>query len=161
MTGCWRLRMADERFEDADPDPPLSIGDRQASISAGAACRSEQALLLLLLTLNTVARPRHRFEALRLDFLLASHAEAVRPVSDTIERVVDELEDAPIVAALEEQKLLGVCVEGLVCRILGSLLIGLAAFLLRLHHLPLQFVLLGQKPLPVSLHFLFVHEVPC
>jgi hypothetical protein len=84
---------------------------------------------LLFLAGHAMPRPRHRFQALLLEFFLALDARAVAAVFDSQERFVDQLQDGPVRVVLAEQKFLGVGVGSLVGKIHGWIVVGSPAFL--------------------------------
>src|SRR5579859_4540775 len=90
----------------------------------------EEALILFFLTFNTMAGPRDRFQALGLNLFLAGRAKTIGRSLNALQRVVDQMENAPIVVALVEEEFLGVGICGLIGYILGRFFVRLSAILL-------------------------------
>src|SRR5262244_2156780 len=66
----------------------------------------QQTLLQLLLALDTMPRPRHGFQTLRVDFLAAINALAKTTFANARQRLLYHLEQLPFVVALAKQKFL-------------------------------------------------------
>ena len=78
-------------------------------------------MFLFFLAFDAVARPGNGLEPLVLHFLLARDAQAVFTALDSDERVLNQLEDAPVVIALMKEKFLGIGIGGLVGDIVKSI----------------------------------------
>ena len=109
-------------------------------ISAEADFFLQQALFVFLLAGNTVPRPRHRFEALQLQFFFALHAGSEFVVLDSLERFINQLQHGPVGIGLAEQELLRVRVGSLVGEIYGRIIVRGPPFLLGARDASQQFL---------------------
>ena len=71
-------------------------------------------MILLFLAFDAVAGPRHGFQPLLLDFLLAFHALAVRAFFHTFQSLSHKLQHTAVLVALMEQEFFGVGIGGLI-----------------------------------------------
>ena len=120
----------------------------------------KQTLILLLLAVDAVARPRNRFQAFYLDLTLAGYTEAIGAVLQAIQSFADHLQKTAVFIALVKKELLGVGVGGFVGNILSCLFIRFAPVALGLRHLSQQYFLRGDEGLLVVFGFLLVHVLP-
>lgn len=66
----------------------------------------QDSLFQLLLALDAVTRPGHRFESLRVDLPAAGNAFSETTLSDTVQRTLDHRQKLAVVVALVKQKFL-------------------------------------------------------
>jgi hypothetical protein len=121
----------------------------------------EQAALLQVLTLEAVARPGHRVQALLGDGLAAVDALAVLAALDPLQSLVDELEELPVVGRHRDQKLLRVGVGRHVGRVLRRFEVALAARHLGLVDLCEERLAARQQAVAVRLRLPLIHSVAC
>ena len=107
----------------------------------------QQSLLEFLLALDAVARPRHSFQALGVDFFAAVDTLSEAAFADARQSFIHHLQELPLVVALAEKKLLGVGTGGAIGNVLGRVFIGGAPIGLRAGDRPAQLLLPGLKPL--------------
>ena len=110
----------------------------------------QQSLLKFLLTLDAVARPRHSFQTLGVDFFAAVDAFPEAAFADARQSFIHHLQELPLIIALAEKKLLGVGTGGAIGDVLGRIFIGGAPVRLRAGDGSAQFLLPRLKPLPES-----------
>ena len=91
--------------------------------------RLQNSLLLLFLASDAVTRPRHSFQALLLQFLVAGATFAKFFVLDSRKCSFDEREQPAIIVCLAEEKFLGIGIGSLVGEIHGGIFVGFASFL--------------------------------
>jgi len=107
----------------------------------------QQTLLEFLLTLDAVARPRHSFQTLGVDFCAAVDAFPEAAFANARQSFIHHLQELPLVVALAEQKLFGVGTGGAIGDVLGRIFIGGAPVGLRAGDGSAQLLLPRLKPL--------------
>src|ERR1700722_1069334 len=117
----------------------------------------QQALLCFLLALDTVACPRHRFQALGVDLLAARDALSKTALANTRQRALDHLQQLPVIIALVKEKFFGVRAGSAVGNVLRRILIDRTPVLLRTRDHAPQLMLPRFQPLLECFQFLFVH----
>src|SRR5580693_7287668 len=107
----------------------------------------QQTLLQFLLAFDAVPRPWHRFQSLGVDLFPAVDALAKAAFANPRQRLLDHLQQLPLVVALAEQKFFGVGTGGAVGNILRRVFVGGAAVGLRARHRAAQILLPRLQPL--------------
>jgi hypothetical protein len=107
-----------------------------------------------------MASPRDRIQALGLNLFLAGRAEAEGRRLNAIQRVVDQMEHAPIVVALVEEEFLGVGIRGLIGNILSAFFVRFSSILFGFRYQAQQLCLFGKQTLPENFSLSLVHALP-
>src|ERR1700704_2644137 len=92
------------------------------------------AFFQFLLAFNAVARPRHGFQPLGIDFIAAIHTLAKLAFPDTLKGSLDHRQKLAIIVALGKEKFLGIRTGCAVSNILRRVLIGNTSILFRPAH---------------------------
>jgi len=107
----------------------------------------QQSLLEFLLALDAMARPRHSFQTLGIDFFAAVDTLSETAFADASQSFIYHLQELPLIVALAEKKLLGVGTGGAIGDVLGRIFIGGAPVGLRAGDGSAQFLLPRLKTL--------------
>lgn len=95
------------------------------------------ALFQFLLALNAIARPRHGFQPLGVDFITAAYTLAKSAFADPLESGFHHRQELPVIIALRKEKLFGIGTGCAVGNVLRRVLVGNAAvFFSPAHHFP-------------------------
>jgi|SRR6516162_7901173 len=120
----------------------------------------QQSLLHLFLAGDTVAGPRHCFEALGIDLVTAGNTLPEAAFADTFQSAFYHLQSLALTTALAEEKFLGIGICGAIGDILGGFDVGLASILGGAADCVAQFSLPFFQPLLKCVQLLFVHSTP-
>lgn len=118
----------------------------------------ELALLGLLLALDAMARPWHRFQALRVDFLATGDTLPETAFAEAGESAVHHQKQLAVVVALAKQEFLVVRTRGTIGDILRGLFIGRATVLLVAGNHVAQFLLSCFQSFSEVLQLLLFHD---
>src|ERR1700756_868414 len=116
--------------------------------------------LKLLLALDAVPRPRHRFQPLGINFLTAGDALAEITLANAVQGTFHHLKKLPIVIALGKQEFLVVRTGGTVGNILGRIFIRAATVLLGTGDGAAQLLLPRFQAFFKIVQFFLVHDCP-
>ena len=107
----------------------------------------QHALFQLFLAFDAVTRPRHRFQALRVDLFPARDALPKVAFADAVQRPFHHLQELPLVVALVEQEFLVIRAGRPICDVLGRVLVNGAPILLGSRNVSAKFLLPGFQSL--------------
>ena len=125
---------------------------------SGAGLLFQLPQLLLLLATDTMAGPGHGLQTLLLHFAAASYADAVPATADTLQGLLNKVQNKAVIVALLQQEFLCIGAGSLVGYILRGIFVSFTAILFRLGNSIEQLRSSFEQPVSISLNSLLVHS---